>query len=329
MVEISVIIPIYNKGKYLKNLWNNLLKQSFKNYECLLIDDGSTDSSGNLCDQIGEKDSRFRVFHIENGGVSNARNLGLDYAKGKFVTFIDADDGLHEDYLKNLYECITKNSVDFVVSSITKVWKNIDKIEIIKTPYYGLCSREKYMESFVKNQLKNGIYGFCVSKIMTRKLIGDHRFKKEIKLAEDLEFYLSLYSQIDKIYFDNKPYYYYLQEAENSSMQLDDYQIDYYIQLKILYKMYLMLEEIHYLTGENKNLIKNRMCDYIFFTLFHACKSEMKNYCKLIRKLNIEVVDLKNRNFLQKIVLGMFKHNKDILLIGFLRLYRLVRRINY
>ena len=103
---ISIIIPVYNKIKYLPNLWDNLLSQTFTGFECILIDDGSTDGSAISCDDIVHHDSRFKVFHIQNKGVSHARNVGLHFAQGEFITFIDADDSFHNEYLKNLYSCI-------------------------------------------------------------------------------------------------------------------------------------------------------------------------------------------------------------------------------
>lgn len=327
MPEISVIIPIYNKGKYLKKLWENLLCQSFSDFECLLIDDGSTDQSGEFCDEIVARDSRFKVFHINNGGVSNARNLGIDNSKGEFITFIDADDGFHDDYLKNLYNCIIENSVDFVIGSSKKIWDGLNKTEDIMVPHIGVTCVKEYMPSFEKNQLSNGIYGYCWSKLMRRSLIGETRFSTEIHLAEDVDFYLSLYPKIDKIYFDNKPYYYYLQEAENSSMLMKDYEIDYFTQLKIQHKIYKTLESMGYLEGENKIFIERRICDYIFFTLFHAPENKIITYCEMIRNLNLDsAVDYKDRSFLQKSVLKNYFNKKDKRLVAFLQCYRAARK---
>ena len=100
---ISVIVPVYNTEKYLHRCVDSILAQTFTDFELLLIDDGSTDSSGAICDESAQKDSRVRVFHKENGGVSSARNLGLDKAKGKWVTFVDSDDWIKESFLNKLY----------------------------------------------------------------------------------------------------------------------------------------------------------------------------------------------------------------------------------
>ena len=86
-MKISVIIPVYNKARYLNNLLSDLLKQTFTEYECILIDDGSVDGSGEICDNISKIDNRFRTFHLINGGVSNARNYGICQSKGDYITF--------------------------------------------------------------------------------------------------------------------------------------------------------------------------------------------------------------------------------------------------
>ena len=98
---ISVIVPVYNAEKYLPRCIESVLAQTFVDWEMLLIDDGSTDASGSICDEYAAKDERIRVFHKENGGVSSARNLGLDNAQGEWITFVDSDDYIEENYLKS------------------------------------------------------------------------------------------------------------------------------------------------------------------------------------------------------------------------------------
>ena len=99
---VSVITPVYNTEKYLDECIGSILSQSMTDFELLLIDDGSTDGSGAICDRYAEKDKRIRVFHIPNGGVSAARNLGLDNARGEFVVFVDSDDRVTPDHLQQL-----------------------------------------------------------------------------------------------------------------------------------------------------------------------------------------------------------------------------------
>lgn len=139
MCEISVICPVYNVKPYLKQCINSNLLQSFKNFELLLIDDGSTDGSEIICNIFEKKDSRIRVIHQENQGVSAARNVGLDHAKGTYIAFIDSDDIVYSEYLEQLYNSLTKNNADisicnyfhFVSEKDIKNWDvNSDSIRI-------------------------------------------------------------------------------------------------------------------------------------------------------------------------------------------------------
>lgn len=111
--QISIIVPVYNAEKFLVRCIDSILAQKYKNFELLLIDDGSKDSSGHICDLYAEKDARIRVFHKENGGVSSARNLGLEKAKGEWITFCDSDDYVKDFWLDNFIKNIDATT-DFV-----------------------------------------------------------------------------------------------------------------------------------------------------------------------------------------------------------------------
>lgn len=104
--KISVIVPVYNAEKYLQCCVDSILAQTFTDFELLLIDDGSRDRSGEICDEYARKDVRVKVFHKENGGASAARNLGLDHANGYYVAFVDSDDYLSAEYLHSFYNII-------------------------------------------------------------------------------------------------------------------------------------------------------------------------------------------------------------------------------
>ena len=115
-MKISVVIPVYNKEKYMDDLFQCLLSQTFEEFECILIDDGSTDASGEICDKVACIDKRFEVIHIPNSGVSHARNVGIDASCGEYITFIDADDRIPNNYLENLYETISEFIYRILVS---------------------------------------------------------------------------------------------------------------------------------------------------------------------------------------------------------------------
>ena len=113
--EISVIVPVYKAEKYLHKCVDSLLAQTFPNFEILLIDDGSPDNSGKYCDEFALKDNRIRVFHKENGGVSSARQFGLDNARGEYVIHADPDDWVETDMLDDLYKKAIEDDADMVI----------------------------------------------------------------------------------------------------------------------------------------------------------------------------------------------------------------------
>ncbi|MBR1676339.1 MAG: glycosyltransferase family 2 protein [Clostridia bacterium] len=329
MVKVSVIIPVYNKKRYLDALFQCLSEQSFKDYECLIIDDGSTDGSGEICDKYAQKDDRLKVFHMANGGVSHARNIGLDNSSGEYITFIDSDDTFHKDYLLNLHNCITDSNADMVISGAKKVW-NDNREELIQSGYFGLKSIDEIMPEFAKIQNSTGIYGFCVSKILAKNIIGDTRFNEQIKLAEDLDFYLSIYPKISTVFFDDKCYYYYLQEADNSSAYIvrDDYKIDYLTQLNINIKYKNFLIEKNSYNGKNREIVDSIIMNYIFFSLFYVKMDSFSSVFEYVQKIaNDNQIELNGTNWKQKFFFNCLKTNCKFLPKLYLKSYRTVRAL--
>lgn len=126
--KISVIVPVYNTEKYLRRCIDSILAQTFTDFELLLINDGSRDSSGAICDEYAAKDSRVRVFHKENGGVSSARNVGLDNAKGEWISFVDSDDWVDHTFLELVILDATRHKADVVFCDSIFEFSNIQKI---------------------------------------------------------------------------------------------------------------------------------------------------------------------------------------------------------
>ena len=114
---ISVIVPVYNVEKFLDKCISSIVNQTYKNLEIILIDDGSTDESVQICDKWQEKDNRVRLTHKENTGVSDTRNIGLEKTTGEYICFVDSDDYIEPDYIENLYKSLTENNAD--IASIT------------------------------------------------------------------------------------------------------------------------------------------------------------------------------------------------------------------
>lgn len=130
MVKVSCIVPVYNSCKYLRRMLDSILGQSFNDFELILIDDGSTDSSGEICDEYASKDSKICVYHKENGGVSSARNLGLSKAEGKYIIFMDSDDLIAPNMLQALVTDLESNDADIAMCEWQAVSEDFCKINL-------------------------------------------------------------------------------------------------------------------------------------------------------------------------------------------------------
>lgn len=213
-MKISIIIPVYNSEKYLYECLDSVLNQNFTDFEVLLINDGSTDNSGQICDDYAAKDARFKVFHKENGGVSTARNLGLDHAKGEWIAFMDSDDQLKEKYIEELLNSTLYDSVDLVVQGYTAI--SVDKKRKVSFGNDIVLSND-YIKLFEEKEIFK--YGYPFSKLFKNQIIRENklRFPERYSFAEDLSFFLAYLSYCKQIKFDEKYNYYYVSHPNSLS----------------------------------------------------------------------------------------------------------------
>lgn len=211
--KISVIIPIYNAEKFLRDGLDSILAQSFTDWECLLIDDGSPDESGKICDEYATRDTRFRVFHKTNGGVSSARNLGLDNARGEWITFIDADDLISNNY----FNAIEHSTVDIIFVRSRKFYsdKN-DYVDIFSMPLQIINNIQEYKKILYK-YIRSQVFRTPWGKFIKRSLIGNTRFVIGQKIGEDTIFMYGIYKDSTSIQFcDNSTYYWRVSSTDDS-----------------------------------------------------------------------------------------------------------------
>lgn len=305
-MKISIIIPVYNKQRYLNRLISQLRVQSFRDFECILVDDGSTDSSGAICDAAAASDSRFRPVHLVNGGVSRARNTGISHARGEYITFIDADDELHPDFLENLYRCMESTRADLVIGGYEKFWDNIPERKQFAHPAgVGLFQKTQLMSEFARVQRATGIYGYCWAKLIPADLLQDVRFDESLRLAEDLDFYLRLYPKVNTLCLDDKPFYLYRQEAENSSVLISDDRIDYLSQLKINLRYREFLTGENAFSGENKGILERNIQNYLYFCLFYCPAEALSRRFAMLTDICREYgLVPRGQGLMQKLLLG-------------------------
>lgn len=327
-MKLSVIIPVYNKKHYLSGLLEQLRAQTFRDYECLLIDDGSTDGSGAVCDEFAAKDTRLRVFHIPNGGVAHARNVGLDHARGEYVTFIDSDDGIRPDYLDNLVRCIEESGAQLVISGFEKVTSEGRLVRTVCPVHRGTLPFQDLLPTFAAEQKESGVFGYCFAKLFPRALVKNIRFSERLKLAEDFDFYLNLYELINTVCLDDHTGYLYLQEAENSTGNTASEKIDYLAQLRINLHYRSMLQKRSAYTGENRWIVEGRLDDYAFFVLFHTpLEHYRERFERLYQLCTEQQVLLEGGNALRKWLFFCLRHHQYYAARMTMTLYRFIRKL--
>ena len=212
---ITVIIPVYNVAPYLRRCLDSVINQTYSNIEILLVDDGSSDDSGKICDEYEAADSRVHVIHKINGGVSSARNIGLDEAHGEYVAFIDSDDVIEKDML----ERTLANAVRYNVQISCCL---LDVVEIDGTSRHladgikGVVPSKEVISNYFSDQFtKDQMYGPC-NKLMKYTLLQGHRFR-QYRLGEDILFMFELLLACDRVYYDDYVGYHYM-HREGSAM---------------------------------------------------------------------------------------------------------------
>ncbi len=227
MELISVIVPAYNIEKYLERCVESILKQTYENLEIILVDDGSTDKTGAICEQLARQDNRIVVIHKENGGLSDARNAGIDVANGHYLSFVDGDDYIES----NMYELLISEMDNPMVSLVSAGHVCVDmqgnKKVANSTKKMYLDKKEAFLNLLCLNQ---NLYQNSWSKLFRRELFQNIRYKKGI-INEDIELLPRVLDICDHVVILDKPLYYY--ENRPGSITMSDYSVKRYEAIKI------------------------------------------------------------------------------------------------
>lgn len=209
---ISVIVPVYKAQKYLDKCVESIINQTYDNLEIILVDDGSPDNCPQMCDEWAKKDTRIKVIHKENGGVSQARNAALDIMKGEFFTFVDSDDWIDDDFIEHLISLCADNDYDFAAAGFyfESTDGSCDALKAEFAEYKG--------DEIITNYLLDKIRPEACGKLLKSRLIADGvRFDSELKYGEDLRFNYEILKKAGKICLSGECKYHYLQNSGNSS----------------------------------------------------------------------------------------------------------------
>ena len=222
--KISVIVPVYNVEAYLERCVESILQQTYAHFELILINDGSTDSSGQICDHLASQYENIKVYHIENAGVSNARNMGIQLATGSWVTFIDSDDFVTQDYLATLASAAEGLNVGFVIAPLHHIKNGIVTDLPSHSEKTELWSTEETMKELLMTTRTSF---FPVAKLFKRDLLADEKFNTNYHLAEDALFLteLLLKTRCSCVFID-KPVYYYDHREGSATTSVNRYVFD-------------------------------------------------------------------------------------------------------
>lgn len=313
--KISVIVPVYNAEKYLEQCIDSILDQTYKNLEIVLINDGSTDKSGKICDGYAKSDNRVRVLHLENGGVSNARNKGIEISTGDYITFVDADDWIDMDMYSGMLEIINEEKTDVVMCSFFKTNGNELNQPIIfpwESPKVFLDDEIKNLliPSFVapiykegrKAQLNMGSIWRCLFNSETIKRKGI-KFDTRIRCQEDLVFLLQVLNKSSRVISLNIPYYYYRIDAESITQ---NYIKDLYTSLQLAIEN---ISEIFHNGNYDFDISKQlrwRIVSKVLNSIYNTCAPKSPH--NLMERIKLSKHYVKNSSFRNNISIADYKY---------------------
>lgn len=290
-IEISVIIPVYNTKTFLKECVDSVLNQTYRDFELLLIDDGSTDGSSEICDKFAKTDKRVKVFHKKNAGVSSARNLGMEKANGEFITFVDSDDFIKPSYLQKLYDSIVISGCDISICGFKDVKDIRDVNNDAESEFNNKDLVIKPQREIISGLFSDVLYMTVWGKLYRTVLLKDSLFMSSNN-AEDVEFNSRIFLRTGKIVIIPEPLYLWRKHAASltrsrfSTNQADS--LDCY--LKALQNM-----------PKNESLYHSfallRLYKVILYSRYN-CSKEMRQYVEeKINYIKSKTIDkfLKNR----------------------------------
>ena len=289
MPEISIIVPVYNVEEYLSRCIDSILNQTFTAFELILVDDGSTDNSGLICDEYKKIDSRIKVIHKENGGLSSARNSGLNIASGEYVAFVDSDDLIDRNMIELMINCANNNDADIVSCSYIE-FKNEMKLFGINNnnnnkykerSFSNLEALENYLLEY--NDINRKIDTVVWNKIYRKKLFKDVCFPVGKIYEDGYVTYKLLYKANKVIYLDVPLYFYFKRENSISNSMFSIKHIETYDDWREIFR---------FINKEVPNLSKYAAIKYIrkdmnLYNKIKSNKDTIKNYQvyqKLIKK---------------------------------------------
>lgn len=304
---VSVILPVYNVEKYIKRCLESIMNQTYKNIEIIIIDDGSKDNTSYICKSYTLKDKRIKYYKIKNGGVSHARNIGIDYSKGEYIIFIDGDDWIDYKMFELMVNSLEKYNSDIVVCNHCKT----DGTEFIKESYFTPLTNFKNLILDPKYR----VYGYLPTKMLKKNKIIK-KLREDIYYSEDLIFLLENFSDAKYSYVDELLYYYFINESSAMNSKFNERRVTILESDSIVYhslnneiymEFYLHLYLYHYYN------IKYYLKKYGINKSVDKYKDDIKiikNYYKKNLKIKYLTILIKDKFFC---IYYIYKYIKDFI----------------
>jgi glycosyltransferase involved in cell wall biosynthesis len=285
-MEISIIIPVYNVSSFIEKCIKSLVDQSFKNFECIIVNDGTKDNSIKLVEGIIKRDKRFKVFHQKNQGQGMARNLGLKHAQGNYICFIDADDFVEPNYLEVMYREIEKQKADVVCCGFNIITK--DKL----SPHVVSLEASSNIESIL-HLLNGNDWGSLFNRMFKSELIKDLRFKKGIGQDKPFIFELFVKNPISKVVFIDQCLYNYIIRKKSATNSMSKVKIDNLIENMIVNPQNLVRQSNYY--GNCKRALEHYLVMSYLYIISNIAKNsnQFVPEAKYFKNKFSEVYDLK------------------------------------
>lgn len=271
---ISIIVPVYNVEKYLKRCLNSIEQQTYNDWECIIVNDGSTDLSGEICREYANRDKRFRLINQENKGLSGARNKGLEVAKGEYLCFVDSDDWIEKDYIMLLLNKMSADEYDMVICGYYIVDKQRKNIELISDEKTSFKSNE-----FIHEIASGRIQCFAWNKMYKKSLFDEIKYKMGV-YYEDIRIMGDLLSSIKNVGVVNIPLYnYYMRSDSIIHKKTKKKELDCFDAYKSLFYNDLILND------DKIIIIRNMMISYYYLVqISYIDALSERNYLNTIEK---------------------------------------------
>ena len=283
MVQLSVIVPVYNVESYLKRCVDSILEQTFEEFEVILVEDGSLDNSLEICNKYSESDKRVKVIHKKNGGLSSARNAGLNIAKGKYIAFIDSDDYVSKDMFKTMINLAFSSNYDIVSCGFRRFYESRCNESVCKGTIYKYSNIEALANYLLEyDNVNRKIDTVVWNKIYKRELFNDITFP-EGKIYEDgYVTYKLLYKASNIAHIDDELYYYFQRQDSISNLGFSENDLKSYDDWRDIFRfVYINANYLSSLAG-NKYIKKN-ISMYIKICKYKGKINNSQNYKRSIR----------------------------------------------